>query len=225
LLIQKAVMIASVHGLSKKFGGKIVLERIEFSIQPAEAIGIIGPNGSGKTTLLNLLMGLLKVDSGTIFCTQALSVAVSRKGFFDGMTVEDNLKVYAKMKKQPLPEIYKVMELFDIDFAKTNFGKLSAGMKQRVALAQAFMGDYKLILLDEPTNHLDIDSIVKLRLAIETRKKVGTAFILTSHILTELERLCDRVLFLFKGNIIKEISSTNAGFTNLEEEYLKLSEK
>ncbi|MCW5912219.1 MAG: ATP-binding cassette domain-containing protein [Cyclobacteriaceae bacterium] len=218
-------MLLTSTEVSKSFRKKLVLNKVNFSVNLGEIVGIIGPNGSGKTTLLNLIMGLLKVDSGTISCNHALSAAVSRKGFFEGMTVYDNMKVYAHLKKQNLSEIDRALELFDIDFGKTNFGKLSAGMKQRVALAQAFMGDYKLILLDEPTNHLDIDSIFKLRSAIEARKKSGTSFILTSHVLTELEKLCNRALFLFKGKIVKEVTATDTGFANLEEEYLKLSVK
>ncbi|MBX2914309.1 MAG: ATP-binding cassette domain-containing protein [Cyclobacteriaceae bacterium] len=214
-----------VTSISKSFKKNKVLGEVNFSVGPGEIVGIIGPNGSGKTTLLNLIMGLLKPDSGTISCNHTLSAAVSRKGFFEGMTVEDNLKVYTELKKLHSSEISRVVELFDIDYTNITFSKLSAGMKQRVALAQAFIGNYSLILLDEPTNHLDIDSILKLRKAIEARKKNGTAFILTSHILTELEKLCDRVLFLFHGNIVKSISATPAGFTNLEEEYLKLSVK
>lgn len=168
-------------------------------------------------------MGLLSPDSGTISHNGSIGAAVSRKGFFEGMTVIDNLKVFAQLKGQDYSEIKRVLDLFAIEYANSRFDKLSAGMKQRVALAQAFMGNHKLILLDEPTNHLDIDSIFILRSAIEARKQQGTAFILTSHVLTELEKLCNRVLFLINGKVRKEISSSEAEFTRLEAEYLKLS--
>lgn len=214
-----------LENISKRFGVKTVLNSVNLDIRTNEIIGLIGPNGSGKTTLLNVMMGLIRPDAGTITISCKLSAGVSRKGFFGGMTVTDNLKVYAHLKRLSDSDIDKVIQLFDIDFGKTNFGKLSAGMKQRVALAQAFMGNPDLILLDEPTNHLDIDSIFKLRSAIEERKKEGTTFIIASHVLTELEKLCDRALFLFKGEIVKRIEASELGFTNLEAEYLKLSVK
>ncbi|MBL7859997.1 MAG: ATP-binding cassette domain-containing protein [Cyclobacteriaceae bacterium] len=215
-------MIA-LQNIAKKLGNKIVLESISFDLYSNEIVGLIGPNGSGKTTLLNLIMGLLSPDSGTISHNGSIGAAVSRKGFFEGMTVIDNLKVFAQLKGQDYSEIKRVLDLFAIEYANSRFDKLSAGMKQRVALAQAFMGNHKLILLDEPTNHLDIDSIFILRSAIEARKQQGTAFILTSHVLTELEKLCNRVLFLINGKVRKEISSSEAEFTRLEAEYLKLS--
>ncbi len=216
-------MSLALEGVSKSFNKNVVLSSITFSVVPGEIVGIIGPNGSGKTTLLNVIMGLLRTDSGVISYFDSIGAAVSRKGFFESMTVYDNLKIIAQLKEQDYAEIEKVLELFSIGYANSRFDKLSAGMKQRVALAQAFMGNHKLILLDEPTNHLDIDSIFILRSAIEVRKQQGTAFILTSHVLTELEKLCDRVLFLINGKVIREISASEAEFTRLEAEYLKLS--
>ena len=133
--------------------------------------------------------------------------------------------MYARLNSLPFSEVDRVINLFAIDFGALNFGKLSAGMKQRVALALAFTGSNKLILLDEPTNHLDIDSILILRKAVEDTRKSGTAFLIASHTLTELEKLCDRVLFIRKGKIesncsMKEIEKN---YSSLEEAYLKIS--
>lgn len=220
-------MILQVKHVSKKIGRKEILYNIDFEIHEAEIVGLIGPNGSGKTTLLNLIMGLLKPTSGTILTDSvAINAAVSRKGFLENLTVKKNLMLYAILNDQDGNEVDRVLELFAIDFQDALFGKLSAGMKQRVALAKAFMGTSKMLLLDEPTNHLDIDSIFMLREAIEEKQKAGTSFLITSHILTELEKLCDRILFLKDGKILIEHTrkELNNLYPNLETAYLKISQ-
>jgi ABC-2 type transport system ATP-binding protein len=220
-------MIMHIKNVSKKIGRKEILNNIDFEIHEAEIVGVIGPNGSGKTTLLNLIMGLLKPSSGTIlFKDFQVNAAVSRKGFFEDLSVEKNLMMYSILNEHNQHEVAHVLELFAIDFKDISFGKLSAGMKQRVALAKAFMGDCKLMLLDEPTNHLDIDSILMLRKAIEVKQKAGTAFLISSHILTELEKLCDRILFLKDGKILIEhtMEELNSQYPNLEAAYLKISQ-
>ncbi len=220
-------MIAQIESISKNFEKKRVLNEVTFSVKVNEIVGLIGPNGSGKTTMLNIMMGLIKPTSGTIsyFEPSQISAAVSRKGFFDGMTVLDNLKIFASLKQLPISQVEQVLDLFAINFEKKKFGRLSAGMKQKVALTQAFMGNYKLMLLDEPTNHLDIDSILQLRSAIEKRRETGTSFLIASHVLTELERVCDRALFLFNGKIARIVSLKDFenDFLSLEKTYLTLS--
>lgn len=213
-----------IQNISKKFGNKVVLDTINFELYPNEIVGLIGPNGSGKTTLLNILMGILTPSSGTIYFPNNIQInaAVSRKGFFDGMTVRRNLELYASLNNYLNTEVERVMNLFDIDFSDIRFGKLSAGMKQRVALAKAFIGNSNFILLDEPTNHLDIDSIINLRVSIEERKKLGTRFLVASHILTELEKLSDRVIFI-KGGVIQNAYSVveiREKYSSLEDAYL-----
>lgn len=220
-------MIVEINDVSKNYGINCVLNKVSFTVNSNEIVGIIGPNGSGKTTLLNVIMGLVRVDSGTVSINHKnqINAAVSRKGFFEDMSVLNNLKMYASLNFLPFSEVELVLGLFEIDFAKSPFGKLSAGMKQRVALALAFIGSHKLILLDEPTNHLDIDSILILRKVIDDTRKSGTAFLIASHILTELEKLCDRVLFIRKGKIesIYSMNEIERDYSSLEEAYLKIS--
>lgn len=117
--------------------------------------------------------------------------------------------IYAKLVKVDKIAVYSAMKEFDIDFGTKTFGTLSAGMKQRVALASAFLKQYSIILLDEPTNHLDIDSILSLRSTISNNRDKGASFLITSHVFSDLEKICDRILFLKQGRI--------AGDTTIDE--------
>lgn len=199
-------MILDINKLAKQYSKKLVLHDVTFSIARGEIVGLVGPNGSGKTTLLNILTGMLKATSGSFKITDRtkLGMAISRKGFFNDMSVTDNLMLYARLMGADTAQVNNAMQTFTIDFGKVNFGKLSAGMKQRVALTQAFMLHNDLILLDEPTNHLDIDSILNLRTAIVRQKELKSAILITSHIFSDLEKVCDRILFLKQGHIVKD---------------------
>lgn len=216
----------TAQSLTKYFGKKPVLENVSFSLGKGEIVGIVGPNGSGKTTLLNLLMGMINPTSGNFKVENNVKVgmSVSRKGFFDDMTVADNILMYAKLSDVAERKVSDIMKEFSIDFGGSRFRKLSAGMKQRVSLAIAFLDDYGLVLLDEPTNHLDIDSILKLReLITHQRDKRSTSFLITSHILSDLEKICDRIIFLKAGKLIR-ISATQEmleKYGTLEEAYVK----
>jgi ABC-type multidrug transport system ATPase subunit len=199
-----------VHGLRKNFARKPVLDDVSFSVGPAEIVGIVGPNGSGKTTLLNILMDMIKPSGGSYHIDDGVKVgmSVSRKGFFDDLSVNQNLMLYAKLMDTGEDEVLEKMKAFDIDFGKIRFGKLSAGMKQRVSLLFPFVSANNLILLDEPSNHLDIDSILKLRSTIINLKQAGVSFLITSHIFSDLEKICNRILFLKNGKLVSD-SLTN----------------
>jgi ABC-2 type transport system ATP-binding protein len=218
-----------IKELSKSFGKKQVLKKISFSIGAAEIVGLIGPNGSGKTTLLNILLSITTPSSGSFSRepSETVGMSVSRKGFFADLSVKDNLELISLVAKGDKETLKRIFELFSIDFSDTKFSKLSAGMKQRVSLVLAFIKDYKLILLDEPTNHLDIDSILALRNLILERKKSGTSFLITSHILSDLEKVCDRVLFLKNGEITEshQVKELVDRFGDLEMAYSTISLK
>jgi len=203
-----------------------VLDQVSFSIQPGEIVGLIGPNGSGKTTLLNILMGMFAPTSGSVRIqpNTKIGMEVSRRGFFSDMTVEKNILTFAALHGLGSDAVKQVLEEFNIDFGKLRFGKLSAGMKQRVTLAVAFLKKNDLILLDEPSNHLDIDSIIRLRSTISNTNKQGTAFLITSHILSDLEKVCTRLLFLKNGKLLSDMSKEEllTKYNTLEDAYLSI---
>lgn len=215
-----------VNQVSKKFLKREVLSEVSFSIEQAEIVGIIGPNGSGKTTLLNVLIGMLEPTFGNYIVEEGVRVgmAISRKGFFSDMTVADNLRLQANLLKvnDEKGQVENAMAKLEIDFGTTMFGQLSAGMKQRVTLAAAWLCHFDLILLDEPTNHLDIDSILLMRKLVKNESQLGTSFLITSHILTDLEKICDRILFMRQGKLLGSYQKNDLiqRYGSFEEAYL-----
>lgn len=222
------VIMLNVTALSKKFQSKQVLKDISFSITSGEIVGLIGPNGSGKTTLLNILMGILYPSSGSIKADPHIKVgmAVSRMGFFDDMTAEDNLSMYFDLAgiKNDKERLEWLMNYFLIDYKTVKYGKLSAGMKQKVSLLMAFLDNYDLTYLDEPTNHLDVDSIFLLRSFLAQKRNEGCSFLVSSHILTDLEKICDRILFIKDGIIIAKETTSELikEYGTVEDAYLRL---
>lgn len=220
-------MILEVIGLSKSFGDKAVLKNISFSTGQGEIVGLVGPNGSGKTTLLNIITGMIKMNAGSFYFKEGVSVgmSISRKGFFNDMTVYENIMMYSKLMGVRKEEVQQKMELFMIDYGKMRFGKLSAGMKQRVSLLLAFLGQKDLIILDEPSNHLDVDSILLLRSMILKLKAENVSFLITSHIFSDLEKVCDRMLFMKDGHIVTNATTSSLiqDHGDLEKAYLNVS--
>lgn len=212
-----------VKELGKTFLRKAALDNVSFSIAKGEVVGLVGPNGSGKTTLLNILMSVFDASSGLFQIPTGTKVgmAVSRMGFFNDMSVKNNIFLYAKLQGVEEAHALRVMNEFMIDFAGKQFGKLSAGMKQRVSLTIPFLRRNDLILLDEPSNHLDIDSILLLRKKILELKESGTAFLITSHVFSDLEKICTRILFLSGGKIFADRSTSELlqEFGTLEQAY------
>lgn len=220
-------MILEVVELSKSFGHKEVLKNISFSIGQGEIAGLVGPNGSGKTTMLNIITGMIKMNSGTFYLKEGTKVgmSISRKGFFNDMSVYENIMMYSKLMDARKEEVMQKMELFMIDYGKMRFGQLSAGMKQRVSLLLAFLGRKDLIILDEPSNHLDVDSIFLLRSIILKLKAENVSFLVTSHIFSDLEKVCDRMLFMKDGYIVTNASTSSLiqEHGDLEKAYLHVS--
>jgi ABC-2 type transport system ATP-binding protein len=221
-------MILNTYSLTKKKSNKTLVSDVSFSIASGEIIGLIGSNGCGKTTLLNLLMGILKSTSGRYEITKGISIGTSfsRRGFFSDMTVGNNIQLHASLLGVGKSEIEQAMSKFEIDFADKLYGKLSSGMKQKVSLLIPWLRANHLIILDEPTNHLDINTILLLRSLILQRKQEGCSFLITSHILSDLEKVCDRILFMkggcIMGNYQKDELITNFG--SLEDAYLAIAQ-
>lgn len=213
-------------GLTKTFSRRNVISGLSMIVKQGETIGLIGPNGSGKTTLLNIIAGALRPTSGKVILQPGtqLGFGLSRKGFFNDMTVQHNLNMFIAMAGVEPSLIQGVLSKFDVDYGPKPFGKLSAGMKQKVSLALAFMRRCDVYLLDEPSNHLDVESLKALNHLIDERRKQGNSFILASHVLSELERKCNRIVFLRNGKIQSDerMESIVARFGNLDNAYEEL---
>ncbi|CAI9085993.1 ABC transporter ATP-binding protein [Candidatus Methylacidiphilum fumarolicum] len=209
-----------VKNLRKDFGKLVAIDQISFSIMESEIVGFLGANGAGKTTLIYLLLGLLTPSSGIIrifgFCpisarNEILSFSNFASGYISlpsNLTVRENLLVFARLYRVKEPELkidflLDLLEITHLQHKVTGF--LSAGELTRVCLCKALLNDPKLLFLDEPTAGLDPSIADKVcELLLELRKKSGVTIIYTSHNMRDVERLCDRIIFMKSGKIITQ---------------------
>ena len=209
-----------INGLSKSFGNVQVLNDISFKVDEGQIVGFLGANGAGKTTTMDILCGCLGADSGNarIFgcdITDAPLEAKSMLGYLPDvpplhaeMRVVDYVAFTARLRGVPkariqgrMNEVFTKLELHDV--GGRIIGNLSKGYRQRVALAQALVHDPKVLVLDEPTEGLDPNQIVHIRELIKSLAGQHT-IILSSHILSEVEQVCEKIIIIDNGKIVEE---------------------
>lgn len=208
--------ILSINNLSKKYGYVQALSDVSFSVPEGTVFGILGPNGSGKTTLLGIVMDVLKASSGGYSWNGEQSSAAVRKrigtlletpNFYHYLSAEDNLKIAAKIKGRGEENIDKVLQTVNLYQRKSSaFSSFSLGMKQRLAIASALLGDPDILVFDEPTNGLDPAGIAEIRELIKDLNHKGKTIIMASHILDEVEKVCSHVAIIQKG-VLKTVGS------------------
>jgi len=201
-----------IDQVKKTFGDHDVLKGVSFSVKKGEVYGLIGKNGTGKTTLMNIMAGLSSADSGT--CTVGgkiinpdnhiikIGYLPDLPAFFEYLTVGEYLS-YLLMDKNPERK-NKLLQLVDLS-EKNKISTMSRGMRQRLGIAAAIVNDPEIILLDEPTSALDPSGRADVMRILSELKKEGKAIILSTHILADMERVCDRVGFLSDGIIKKSM--------------------
>jgi len=212
--------ILSLRNVTKKIKVKTILKDVSFDVNEGEIVGFLGPNGAGKTTTIKLILGILTPDEGNIFVRgkniknrkvfinelRNISSIVEAPGLYEYLTGFENLEQVARLDNRiKVSDINKLVE--EVGLKNSIFNKVktySLGMKQKLALVQALITKPKLLILDEPTNGLDPLATVQIR---ELLKKASTenkvSILISSHILGELEQLCDRVIFINDGRIVK----------------------
>lgn len=211
-------MIVQVKNLTKKFKKFIAVDGISFSIQKGEIVGLLGPNGAGKTTIIHMLLDLITPTEGEISLfhkqlhnhheeiLEQLGFASPYILFPFRLTVFENLMVYAALYKIPYPKerIFELLELFQIaDLHNTPAGKLSSGEFTRVGICKSLLHHPKFLLLDEPTASLDPEIARHTReILMKFNKNEKMTLLYTSHNMAEIERICDRIIFLNHGKII-----------------------
>ena len=213
-----------VKNLSKKYGNKTALEDINFSVNDGEILGFLGPNGAGKSTTMNIITGYISSTTGTVTVDgdeiMENPIAVKRKiGYLPeqpplylDMTVKAylsfmyDLKKVKLNKKQHIEEICNLVKITDV--YNRVIKHLSKGYKQRVGIAQALLGEPKLLILDEPTVGLDPNQIIEIRNLIKSLGEKHT-IILSSHVLSEIQSVCDRVIVINKGNVVANGTTAN----------------
>ena len=206
----------TVEKITKRFGNKTALNQIQFNVDKGEIFGFLGPSGAGKTTLINILTGQLKADEGT---TQLLGkdtknltpedltrigLVGDSSGYYEKLSLEKNLIVYAKIYGLPNSRVDEVLEQVGLlESKKTIAEKLSTGMRQRMFLARALLNRPELLFLDEPTSGLDPMTSKKIHRLLEELKVAGTTIFLTTHDMVEATEMCDRISLLNQGDLVE----------------------
>ena len=207
--------ILQVTDLTKKFGRLTAVDRLSFKVEKGHVYGLLGPNGSGKSTTLGMILNVVnktggdfKWFDGKISNTEALKrigAIIERPNFYPYMTAWQNLNLVCKIKEIPTDSIEEKLELVGLLERKHDkFKTYSLGMKQRLAIASALLNNPEMLILDEPTNGLDPKGIHEIRKIIRDIADKGTTIILASHLLDEVEKVCDQVIILQKGKKIFE---------------------
>lgn len=204
--------ILEIRDLSKSYRSVKAVKKLSLSIGQGQAYGLLGPNGSGKTTTLSILTGILRQDAGAYswfgdvpspLQRTKIGSLIETPHFYPYLNLEKNLKIICKIKEMGFEDIDRVLKETKLDDRrKSRFKTLSLGMKQRLGIAAALLGDPDVLVLDEPTNGLDPEGIAEVRETILLQVKKGKTLILASHILSEVEKICSHVAILKKGDLL-----------------------
>jgi ABC-2 type transport system ATP-binding protein len=206
----------SVQGLTKRFGSVTAVDDLSFDVPPGTITGFIGPNGAGKTTTLRMVLGLVRPTAGIALVDGVPYVNLDRparhvgavleaSGFHPGRTAGDHLRVLAGRGGVPVGRVDDVLAEVDLaDVAGRRVGGFSLGMKQRLALAGALLGDPGILVLDEPTNGLDPAGVHWLRSFLRGRVDGGCTVLVSSHLLAELALSADSVVIIKGGRLVTQ---------------------
>jgi ABC-type multidrug transport system ATPase subunit len=209
-------VLVETRDLTKRYGPNIVaVDRVSLTVRRGEVYGFLGPNGAGKTTTMRMLLGLIRPTSGaaSVLGRQPghpeslarVGALVESPAFYPYLSGRDNLRVIARYAGVPKERIDGVLELVDLmDRARDKFATYSLGMKQRLGVAATLLKDPELLILDEPTNGLDPAGMADMRALIRSLGSGERTVLLSSHLLGEVEQICDRVGVISGGSLITE---------------------
>jgi ABC-2 type transport system ATP-binding protein len=201
-------------GLTKEFGQRRVVDELDLAIPSGSVCGFVGPNGAGKTTTIRMLLGLIRPTSGTGQILQGdlhhpasylahVGALIESPAFYPSLSGRDNLLALVRLGQLPPSAIPQVLERVGLaDRADDRFSRYSLGMKQRLGIAAALLPDPSLLLLDEPTNGLDPAGIVEMRSLIRSLADEGMTIFVSSHLLSEIEHICDHVVMISNGRSV-----------------------
>jgi ABC-2 type transport system ATP-binding protein len=204
--------ILSIKGLTKKYGRITAVNQLNLEVERGMIYGILGPNGSGKTTTLGIILGITKADEGSYeWFNQGqedkhrlkLGALLETPNFYPYLDAVDNLQLIAHIKKVKQPKIDELLKLVNLHHRRhSKFRTYSLGMKQRLAIAGAMVGDPEVLLFDEPTNGLDPQGIAEVRDTLKHIASTGKTIIMASHILDEVEKICSHVAIIKNGRLL-----------------------
>ena len=227
--------VLEVKGLKKVIGKREIIKDLNFSVKEGEIYGFLGPNGAGKTTTIRMLVGLILPTAGDVtICGENLKknkekalkdvgAVVENPELYKYLSGRENLMQIARIRGVSKEEVKELINLVGLEHRiNDKVKKYSLGMKQRLGLAAALIGNPKLLILDEPTNGLDPSGIIDFRKIVkQAAKERGMAVFVSSHILSEVQQLCDRVAFINDG-VIKAVENMNDAVTGTEKDSLTL---
>ncbi|WP_458042709.1 MULTISPECIES: ABC transporter ATP-binding protein [Bacteria] len=206
--------VLEFNGVTKQFGAVAAVQDFSARVEPGVVTGFLGPNGAGKTTTLRILLGLVRATSGraTIGGTayadlasplRSVGAALEAASFHPGRSAANHLKLYAQAARLPRTRVDEVLTTVGLaDVAGRRVGGYSLGMRQRLGLAFALLGDPGVLVLDEPTNGLDPEGIIWMRGLLRELARQGRTVLVSSHLLTEVQQTADRLLIISNGSLV-----------------------
>ena len=233
-----------VNNISKRFGEVVALDKVSLRINDGEIVGLLGLNGAGKSTLMRLMYGLLAPCEGSILvdgvnvarqpdaARRQLGVLPDNAGLYKRLTARENIEYFARLQGVPeaaiAPACDSLIELLGMESIASRYAEgFSLGERMKTALARAIVHDPAHILLDEPTNGLDVITTRAVRRLLHAQKAAGKSVLFSSHLMYEVENLCDRVIVIAGGQIVADGSVAEvvakSGRPSLEEAFVQLS--
>lgn len=235
--------ILKIEGLSKGFGQQKIIQGLNMTINKGDIYGLLGPNGAGKTTTLKLILDLIRPDGGSILrfdereegsmdSLKRIGAIIETPQFYEHLSGKQNLELFATLYGQKaLHRVDEVLEIVEMNEAAHKKVKAySLGMKQRLGIARAFLNDPDLIILDEPTNGLDPHGMKSIReLIVSLAERYDKSFIISTHLLSEVEQMCNRVGIVHQGKMIeeremKDLLATQLKNMSFENYFIQLTE-
>jgi ABC-2 type transport system ATP-binding protein len=228
----------AVRGVTKRFGDVTAVESLGFEVRPGVVTGFLGPNGAGKSTTLRILLGLVRPDEGSAMVlglpyaslsepTRTVGAVLETQSFNPLRSGRNHLRVLAAASGVASSRVDEVLELVGLSAAaRRRAGRYSLGMRQRLGLAGALLGDPRVLILDEPANGLDPQGIRWLRDFLRDFAARGNAVLVSSHLLSEMAQLADEVVVINRGRLVKQapVRELTNGSRTLEDAFFELTE-
>jgi ABC-2 type transport system ATP-binding protein len=228
--------VIGVHGLTKRFGPVLAVDELSFEVGAGTVAGFLGPNGAGKTTTLRALLGLVTPDGGTATIngnryadlpdpSRQVGAVLEATGFYPGRTARDHLRVQAAAGRIDRSRVEEVLDLVDLtEVAGRAVGGFSLGMRQRLGIAAAMLGDPQVLILDEPANGLDPEGVRWLRGLARGLAAQGRTVLVSSHLLAEVAQTVDSVVIIGRGRLVTQATLDElTSQASLEEVFLTLT--
>ncbi|HEY8472825.1 MAG TPA: ABC transporter ATP-binding protein [Natronosporangium sp.] len=207
--------IVTTDRLTKRYGDHTAVAAVSLTVRRGEIYGFLGPNGAGKTTTLRMLVGLIRPDAGSARVLggrpgdprvlRRVGALIEGPGFYPYLSGRDNLRVLARYRGLSDADVDRALAQVDLNKrGRDRFRSYSLGMKQRLGVAAALLGEPDLLILDEPTNGLDPAGMADMRELVRRLADAGQTVLLSSHLLGEVQQICDRVGVISRGELIAE---------------------